>query len=145
METERLPARIVVKVGTSTLTHGTGKPNLQKLDELARSISDLKNAGSEVILVSSGAIAVGAAKLGMPGRPTELRLKQAAASVGQCELIHIYDKLFSEYGYTVGQILLTGEDVEHPARRENLLLTFLSLIDLGAVLGSKAAHGLEQL
>lgn len=133
METGRLPGRIVVKVGTSTLTHDTGRLNLRRLDELACALSDLKNAGSEVILVSSGAIAVGAAKLGMDRRPTELRLKQAAASVGQCALIHLYDKLFSEYGHTVGQILLTGEDVEHPGRRENLLHTFLALLRLGAV------------
>jgi glutamate 5-kinase len=133
METGRLPGRIVVKVGTSTLTHETGKPNLRRLDELASALSDLKNAGSEIILVSSGAIAVGASKLGMKERPAELRLKQAAASVGQCELMHIYDKLFAEYGYTVGQILLTGEDVEHPGRRENLLHTFLALLKLGVV------------
>jgi len=124
---------IVVKVGTSTLTHDSGKPNLHRFDALARSLSDLKNAGDEVILVSSGAIAVGASKLNMQQKPAQLRDKQAAAAVGQCELMHIYDKLFSEYGCTVGQILLTGEDVEHPARRRNLLNTFRALLDMGAV------------
>lgn len=121
MQTGCSAHRIVVKVGTSTLTHSTGKLNLHRLEELARTLSDIKNAGAEVILVSSGAISVGTSKLGMTSRPEKLPLKQAAASVGQCELMHIYDKLFGEYGQTVGQILLTGEDVEHPIRRKNLL------------------------
>lgn len=133
MQNGCIARRIVVKVGTSTLTHSTGKLNLHRLEELARTLTDIKNAGAEVILVSSGAISVGTSKLGMTKRPKELPLKQAAASVGQCELMHIYDKLFGEYGQTVGQILLTGEDVEHPVRRENLLNTFLTLLNLGVV------------
>ncbi len=133
MQTGCSAHRIVVKVGTSTLTHSTGKLNLHRLEELARTLSDIKNAGAEVILVSSGAISVGTSKLGMTSRPEKLPLKQAAASVGQCELMHIYDKLFGEYGQTVGQILLTGEDVEHPIRRKNLLNTFLTLLNLGVV------------
>jgi len=125
--------RIVVKVGTSTLTHDTGKPNFRLLDQLARVLSDLKNAGCEIVLVSSGAIAVGVSKLGMGRKPAELRLKQAAAAVGQCELIHVYDKIFSEYGQTVAQILLTSDDVVDEHRRHNLINTFLSLFELGVV------------
>ena len=101
--------------------------------ELARTLSDIKNTGCEVILVSSGAIGVGVSKLKLPARPRVLSMKQATAAVGQCELMHIYDKLFGEYGQVVAQILLTRDDVEHPHRRENLYNTFLSLLDLGAV------------
>jgi glutamate 5-kinase len=102
------PRRIVVKVGTSTLAHHAGGPNLHNIELLARTLSDLKCAGHQIVLVSSGAIAIGSYKLGMPSRPTELRAKQAAASVGQSELMHLYDKFFSEYGQTVGQILLNA-------------------------------------
>ena len=104
--------RLVVKVGTSTLTHSTGALNFRRMDTLCRTLSDLKNQGLEIILVTSGAIGVGVNKLGLSARPRTLSMKQAAAAVGQCELMHIYDKLFGEYGQTVAQILLTGEDVE---------------------------------
>ncbi len=127
------PRRLVVKVGTSTLTLESGALNLRRLDLLARALSDIKNMGCEVILVSSGAIGVGVSELRLPERPTELRLKQAAAAVGQCELMHIYAKFFGEYGHRVGQILLTSEDVAHPARRENLQNTFEALLELGAI------------
>ena len=133
MGRDQLYHRIVVKVGTATLTHDTGRLNLKLLDELTRVLSDLKNGGCEIVLVSSGAIAVGVSRLGMGQRPQELRLKQAAAAVGQCELIHIYDKLFAEYGHTVAQILLTGDDVNDDRLRQNLYNTFLSLLELGAV------------
>lgn len=125
--------RLVVKVGTSTLTHDTGKLNFRSFDRLASVLSDIKNRGVEVILVSSGAIAVGVEKLRMGGRPAELRLKQAAAAVGQSELMHLYGKSFGEYGVTVGQILLTRDDVERPAVRQNLTNTFAALLELGAL------------
>jgi glutamate 5-kinase len=107
--------------------------NLRLLDRLARVLSDLRGNGNEVVLVSSGAIAVGATKLRFDTRPTELGMKQAAAAVGQLELMHIYDKLFGEYGQTVAQILLTDEDVANPARRENLRRTFDALLNLGVI------------
>ena len=125
--------RIAVKVGTSTLTHANGTLNLRSMEQLVRVLSDLKHQGHDVILVSSGAIAVGVQKLNLPGRPDELRLKQAAAAVGQCGLMHLYDKFFSEYNVTVGQILLTREDVERPTIRENLLNTLHAILELGAI------------
>ena len=125
--------RIVVKVGTSTLTHGTGRLNLHNMDRLARTLSDLCGMGHAVILVSSGAIAIGAARLGLKERPAELRLKQAAAAVGQCTMMHLYDKLFQEYNRTVAQILLTGEDIDVPVRAEHLLGTFEALLEQGII------------
>ncbi len=125
--------RIVVKVGTSTLTHEGGTLNFRSFDALARVLSDIQNMGNDVILVSSGAIAVGQGKLQMKERPTELSVKQAAAAVGQCELMHLYDKFFSEYGKTVAQILLTGDDVENPEIKQNLVSTFRSLLSLGII------------
>ena len=125
--------RIVVKVGTSTLCHGGKGLNFKNIDLLARTLSDIKNAGNEVILVTSGAIGAGCGKLNLPERPTDLRLKQAVAAVGQLELMHIYDKFFGEYGVTVGQILLTKDDVEYPNVRQNLLGTFEALLPLGVI------------
>ena len=125
--------RIVVKVGTSTLTHDSGAVDLRSMEHLVRVLSDLSGAGHEVILVTSGAIAVGTAKLGLAERPKELRMKQAAAAVGQCRMMHIYDKLFSEYNRTVAQILLTGEDVDAPIRSEHLHNTFEALLELGVI------------
>lgn len=125
--------RVVVKVGTSTLIRDNGAPNLHNMDHLARTLSDLYGMGHEVILVSSGAIGVGTGKLNLSRRPQELRMKQAVAAVGQCELMHLYDKLFGEYGRTVAQILLTGEDVEDEARREHLGNTFSALLELGCI------------
>jgi len=133
MITELMPRRLVVKDGTSTLTHSGGSLNLRSFDRLARVLSDIQNLGYEVILVSSGAIAVGANKLRLPDKPAELRLKQAAAAVGQCELMHLYDKSFGEYGKIVGQILLTGDDVELPDVKQNLINTFDSLLELGII------------
>ena len=104
--------RIVIKIGTSTLTHpSTGHLNIRRVEELCKVISDIKNAGTEVIVVSSGAIGMGVGKLGLRQRPTDIPTKQAAAAVGQCELMYTYDKLFSEYSHTVAQLLITGEDV----------------------------------
>ncbi|NLH00362.1 MAG: glutamate 5-kinase, partial [Clostridiales bacterium] len=133
MEGKETKNKIVVKVGTSTLTHEGGKLNFRSFDALARVLSDIHNMGNEVILVSSGAIAVGAGKLQMIERPSELSLKQAAAAVGQCELMHLYDKFFGEYGKTVAQILLTGDDVDSPEKKQNLLNTFNSLLELGII------------
>ena len=99
--------RIVVKVGTSTLAYPTGRLNIQRMERLCKTLSDLKNAGHEIILVSSGAIAMGFGKLNLPERPKDTPSKQAAAAVGQCELMHIYDDMFSKYNVTVAQILLT--------------------------------------
>jgi glutamate 5-kinase len=125
--------RIVIKVGTSTLCHGGRGLNFRNIDCLARTLADIKNAGNEVILVSSGAIGAGCGKLNLPERPVDLRVKQAVAAVGQCELMHIYDKFFGEYGATVGQILLTRDDVDRPNVRQNLLGTFESLLELGVI------------
>lgn len=125
--------RIVVKVGTSTLTHESGAANLHSMEQLVRVLSDLSGAGHEVILVTSGAIAVGTARLGLSQRPTELRMKQAAAAVGQCRMMHMYDKLFSEYNRSVAQILLTGDDVEDPDRAEHLRSTFSALLEMGVI------------
>ncbi|MGI6576794.1 MAG: glutamate 5-kinase [Eubacteriales bacterium] len=125
--------RLVVKVGSSTLTHESGKLNLRNLERIARVLSDIMNGGIEVILVSSGAQAAGFGRLGLREKPKELRLKQATASVGQGALMYIYEKYFGEYGYPVGQILLNRWDVEEESRRHNLLNTFEALIEYGAV------------
>lgn len=125
--------RIVVKVGTSTLAHSTGRLNIRHVEELVKVLSDLKNAGHEMILVSSGAIGMGVGKLNLPGRPTDMPTKQAAAAVGQCELMYTYDRLFIQYGHTVAQILLTSEDIEHEDRRHNFENTMERLLELGAL------------
>ena len=125
--------RIVVKVGTSTLAHPTGRLNIRHVEELVKVLSDLKNAGHEVVLVSSGAIGMGVGKLNLPGRPTDIPTKQAAAAVGQCELMYTYDKLFAQYNHTVAQILLTGEDIDHEDRRQNFENTIYRLLELGAL------------
>lgn len=122
-------SRIVVKVGTSTITHENGETDLRTLDALSRVLAGIAGEGHEVILVSSGAIAVGAGKMRLKERPKTLREKQAAAAVGQCELMHLYDKLFAEYGKLVAQILLVESDVEDKARRDNLKNTFDALLD----------------
>ena len=106
--------RIVVKVGTSTLAHAGGRLNIRRVELMCKVLSDIKNAGHQVILVSSGAIGMGAGKLGLPGRPGDMPGKQAAAAVGQCELMYTYDKLFSQYSHVVAQLLLTAEDIHHP-------------------------------
>lgn len=120
--------RIVVKVGTSTLTHDNGTINLVRMDKLARILSDLVNQGKQIILVSSGAIAVGVNKLKMTERPKTTPAKQAAAAVGQGELMHLYAKFFSEYGHVVAQILLTKDVVETQPQRTNVINTFDNLL-----------------
>ncbi len=125
--------RIVVKVGTSTLAHETGKLNIKRTGALCRVLSDIKNAGHEVVLVSSGAIGMGVGKLGLQERPKDIPTKQAAAAVGQCELMYTYDRLFTEYGHTVAQILLTGSDFSAQDRHENFNNTITRLLSLGAL------------
>lgn len=125
--------RIVVKVGTSTLTHDSGAANLQSMERLVRVLADLVGYGHEVVLVTSGAIAVGTNKLRLSERPKELRLKQAAAAVGQCELMHFYDKLFGEYNRGVAQILLTDDDVADPVRSGHLSGTCRKLLEMGII------------
>ncbi|MCY6485312.1 glutamate 5-kinase [Clostridium aestuarii] len=125
--------RIVVKVGTSTLTHSTGLLNLNRIESLARQLSNIHNRGIEVILVSSGAIGAGIGKLGLKQKPSTLPEKQAAAAVGQGALLHMYEKLFSEYGKIVGQILLTREDISHRARFLNARNTFFALLEQGVI------------
>lgn len=125
--------RLVVKVGTSTLTYGTGKTNIRRMHKLVSVLSDIVNSGIEVALVTSGAIGVGVGKLGLQEKPSDTPGRQAAATVGQCELMFMYDKLFSEYGHTVGQLLMTKSDVENPERRENLTNAFEKIFEFGAV------------
>lgn len=125
--------RIVVKVGSSTLSYPTGRMNLRRVETLVKVLSDLKNAGHEIIFVSSGAIAMGVGKLGLSERPVDIPGKQAAAAVGQCELMYTYDKLFSEYSHTVAQILLTAADIEDERRHENFRNTMLRLLEIGAI------------
>ena len=117
--------RIVVKVGTSTLTNELGKSDLRAFDRLACVLADIQNMGHEVILVSSGAIAVGANKLNMEKRPTSMRMKQAAAAVGQCSIMYLYDKFFNDYDKTIGQILLNAEDIEQEEKKDNLINTLM--------------------
>jgi len=125
--------RIVVKIGTSTLAHAAGRLNIRHVEELVKVLSDLKNAGHEMILVSSGAIGMGVGKLNLPGRPADMPTKQAAAAVGQCELMYTYDKLFAGYNHTVAQLLLTGEDVRFPHRRQNFVNAMERLLELNAL------------
>ena len=112
--------RIVVKVGTSTLAHAGGRLNIRRVELMCKVLSDIKNAGHQVILVTSGAIGMGVGKLGLPGRPGDMPGKQAAAAVGQCELMYTYDRLFSQYSHVVAQILLTAEDIRHPLRSSHV-------------------------
>ena len=125
--------RIVVKVGTSTLTYKTGKMNLKRIDRLAMVLSDLRNQGKEIILVSSGAIGIAAGKLGLKEKPKDTKTKQAVAAVGQCELMYLYDKMFSEYNNTVAQILLTRDDIAIPRRKRNTQNTFAQLLEMGII------------
>lgn len=126
--------RIVVKVGTSTLAHPTGRLNIQRMEKLCKVLSDLKNMGHEIILVSSGAIAMGFGKLNLSERLKDVPTKQASAAVGQCELMYIYDKLFTEYNHTVAQLLITAPDIEEGGvRKQNFHNTLARLLELGAL------------
>ena len=125
--------RIVVKLGTSTLAHSTGRLNIRRIEELCKVLSDLKNAGHQIILVSSGAIGMGVGKLSLSTRPEDIPTKQAAAAVGQCELMYTYDKIFTEYNHTVAQILITSPDIEDIKRKQNFHNTLERLLELGAL------------
>lgn len=125
--------RIVIKVGTSTLAHSTGRLNIRRVEEICKVVSDLKNAGHEIILVSSGAIGMGVGKLGLSEKPKDIPTKQAAAAIGQCELMYTYDKLFSEYNHNVAQILITSEDTENEERHTNFNNTLSRLLELSAI------------
>ena len=125
--------RLVIKVGTSTLTHATGKMHIRRVEALCRVLSDLKNGGQEIVLVSSGAIGMGVGKLNLKEYPKDVPTKQAAAAVGQCELMYAYDRLFAEYNHTVAQILLTSADFKAPDRHENFNNTLSRLLALGVL------------
>ncbi len=125
--------RIVIKVGTSTLTYENGKINLRRVDTLCKVLSDLRNSGHDIVLVSSGAIGVGVGKLGLSQRPSTTREKQALAAIGQCELMFMYDKFFSEYNNIVAQVLLTKFSVDSEHQKENVLNTFNTLLDMGII------------
>ena len=133
MDLFRDAKRIVVKVGTSTLTYDTGRLNLRRMEKLAQVLSDIKNSGKEIILVSSGAIGVGVGKLKLPARPHDIGGRQACAAVGQCELMAIYDRLFAEYGHVTAQVLLTRDCVDDRERERNVENAFARLLDLGAL------------
>lgn len=125
--------RVVVKVGTSTLAHTGGRLNIRRIELLCKVLSDLKNAGNEILLVSSGAIGMGVGKLGLSGRPDDMPGKQAAAAVGQCELMYVYDKLFGEYHHTVAQLLLTADDIQDERRSKHVHDTLERLLSWGAL------------
>ncbi len=125
--------KIVIKIGTSTLAHPSGHLNIRRIESLCKIISDLKNRGEEIVLVSSGAIGMGVGKLSLKRRPDDIPTKQAAAAIGQCELMYTYDKLFSEYRHTVAQILVTGSDIGCEERRVNFHNTLNRLLELGAL------------
>ena len=125
--------RIVIKVGTSTLTYQNGSLNFRRIETLVRTISDFKNAGHEVVLVSSGAVSAGYAKLALSSYPDTLEGKQACAAVGQSQLMKIYENFFSTYGYTVGQILMTKDVVDDEHRLELARNTFFTLLKMGCV------------
>ena len=125
--------RIVIKVGTSTLTHPTGRMDIRHVETLCKVLSDVKNAGHEIVLVSSCAIGMGVGKLNLRERPTDMATKQAAAAVGQCELMYVYDQLFGTYNHTIAQILLTGEDLRDENRHRNFSNTVERLLDLNVL------------
>ena len=125
--------RIVIKIGTSTLTHKNGCENIRRIGSLCKVISDIKNAGNEVIMVSSGAIGMGVGKLNLKSRPSDIAGKQAAAAVGQCELMYIYDKEFSEHNHTVAQILLTAPDLKTEDRHAKFENTMNKLLEFGVL------------
>lgn len=125
--------RIVVKVGTSTLAYQNGNLNIRRVETLCKVLSDLKNAGHELIFVSSGAIGMGVGKLMLKERPADIPSKQACAAVGQCELMYTYDRLFSEHNHTVAQILLTGSDIHYASRLNNFKNTMNRLLELQAI------------
>ncbi len=125
--------RVVIKIGTSTITHQTGRLNIRRVEQLCKVVADIKNAGHEVILVSSGAIAMGVGKLHLPARPDDIPTRQAAASVGQCELMYTYDQQFARFNHTVAQVLLTADDIQNETRRQNFRATLFRLLELNVL------------
>lgn len=125
--------RVVVKIGSSTLTHENFRMNLRRIEALTRVLSELKNAGKEIVLVSSGAISAGVAKMGLSSRPKATEEKQALAAVGQSELMRIYEHFFSMFGHPVAQILLTKDIMENPTARKNAENTFATLLKMGCI------------
>lgn len=125
--------RIVIKLGTSTLAHKTGKLNIRRMTNLVRVISDLHNSGREIIMVSSGAVGLGAGKLGLPEKPKDTKTKQAVAAIGQCELMHVYDDMFAKYSVTVAQILLTKTIINNPSHCENFMNTVEKLVGMDVI------------
>ncbi len=125
--------RIVIKVGTSTLTYENGKVNLRRVEQLCKVLCDLQNQGRDIILVSSGAIGVGVGKMGLAKKPDSTKEKQALAALGQCELMFMYDKLFGEYNHMVAQVLLTRDAVDSKHKKENVLNTFNTLLEMGII------------
>ena len=124
---------VVVKIGTSSLTYPNGKMNYRRIEKLVMVLSDLKNQGKHVVLVSSGAIGVGVAKLNLPKKPTKVKEKQATAAVGQCQLMAIYDKFFAQYGQDVAQILITKYTIDNEHSRQNAINTFSTLLEMGVI------------
>lgn len=125
--------RIVIKVGTNTLAHSTGNLNIRRVAKLIEVFSDLKNAGKEIVFVTSGAQGIGAARAGLRKKPTEIPQKQACAAIGQCELMHIYDREFQKHNHTVAQVLLTRDVISNKTRKQNVINTFKTLLDMGIV------------
>jgi glutamate 5-kinase len=125
--------RVVIKLGTSTLAHKTGKLNIRRMTNLVRVISDLQNSGKEIILVSSGAVGLGTGKLGLPERPKDTPTKQAVAAIGQCELMHIYDDMFAKYSITVAQILLTKTIISNADHCKNFENAINKLVSMGVI------------
>lgn len=125
--------RIVIKIGSSTLTYDNGRPNYRKIEHIARVVADLQNSGKQIILVSSGAVAVGVGRLGLKTRPAAMRDKQAAAAIGQCDLMSLYDRSFAEYGYVPAQILITRDVLDHKERRFNVMNTIEALLEMNAI------------
>ena len=125
--------RLVVKVGTSTLAYPSGRLNIRHIELLCRVLSDLKNQGHEIILVSSGAIGMGMGKLSLKNRPSDIPTRQAAAAVGQCELMYTYDKLFSEYNHVAAQLLITNSVVDNEEMNRNFKNTINRLLELEVI------------
>lgn len=125
--------RIVIKVGTSTLTHENGKINIRQIEHLVRVISDLHNRGNEIVLVSSGAVGAGVGKIGLSGRPDEVQYKQALAAIGQASLVSIYDRFFSEYGYNAAQVLLNRYAFEDEKNYRNTKNAFMAMFEYGVI------------
>jgi len=125
--------RIVIKLGSSTLAHKTGKLNIRRMQNLVRVIADLQNSGREIIIVSSGSVALGTGKLGLREKPKDTPTRQAVAAIGQCELMHMYDNMFERYSITIAQILLTKTIIEKPDRKKNVENTIERLISMGVI------------